>query len=127
MAENGTFIKLKIGTKELIGELSHSISSTADIINGSSKQSGYVSKKLGARVSNSLSFESLADDTNSTDYGFSDAHAAMKARTLIAFTIIKGVTTLHTGSGYLASLTKDDPDNDRVTMSGAIEINGNLT
>ena len=127
MAENGTFIKLKIGVKELIGELSNSLSASADIINGSSKKSGYVSKKLGARVSNSLSFESLCDDLNSTDYGFSDAHTAMKARTLLSFTIVKGVTTLHTGQGILSSLTKDNPDNDRVTMSGTIEINGNLT
>jgi hypothetical protein len=127
MAENGTFIKVKIGTKEFVGELSNSLNATADIINLSSKASGYVSKKIGGRVSNSLSFESLCDDTNSTDYGYGDAHAAMKARTLLAFTIIKGVATLHTGSGILSSLTKTTPDNDRTTMSGTVEIKGNLT
>ena len=127
MAENGTFIKIKIGVKELVGELSNSIASTADVINASSKKSGYVSRKLPGRVTNSLSFESLADDTNLTDYGWSDAHAAMKARTLLSFTVVKGVTTIHTGSGILSSLTKSDPDNATSTMTGTIEIKGNLT
>jgi hypothetical protein len=127
MAENGTFIKLKIGTKELIGELSHNIDSNADIISGSSKKSGYASIKIGGRVVNSLSFESLADDTNSTDYGFKDAHLAFKERTILNFTIIKGVATLHTGTGFLTSLSKDNPDNDRTTFSGAIRIKKNLS
>jgi hypothetical protein len=127
MAENATYIKLKIGQKVLVGELSHSINSTADVIDVSSKASGLARRILPGRVSNNISFESLADDTNSTDYGYSDAHTAMKAGTKLSFTVIKAAATLHTGEGYLSSLTKDNPDNDRSTMSGTIELNGNLT
>ena len=127
MAENATYIKLKIGLKVLVGELSHSINSSGDVIEVSSKASGLVRRILPGRVENNISFESLADDTNSTDYGYADAHAAMKAGTKLSFTIIKGVATIHTGEGYLSSLTKDNPDNDRSTMSGTIELNGNLT
>lgn len=127
MAENATYIKLKIGLKALVGELSHSINSTADVIDVSSKASGLVRRILPGRVANNISFESLADDTNITDYGYADAHTAMKAGTKLSFTIIKGASTIHTGEGYLSSLTKDNPYNDRSTMSGTIELNGNLT
>lgn len=127
MSENATFIKLKIGAKELVGELSHSINATGDVIDVSSKASGRVRNILPGRVANNVSFESLADDANSTDYGYADAHAALKAGTKLTFTIIKGAATIHSGEGYLSSLTKDNPDNDRSTMSGTIEVNGNLT
>lgn len=127
MAQNATFIKLQIGAKVLIGETSHSVSASADVIDISSKASGRVRNILPGRVANSISFESLCDDTNSTDYGYSDAHAALKAGTELSFTIIRGATTLLTGSGYLSSLSKDNPDNDRSTMSGTIEVDGNLS
>lgn len=136
MTQNATFIKLKIGTKFLIGETSASLSSTADIIDVSSKASGRVRRILSGRVSENISFESLCDDTNVTDYGYSDAHAALKAGTLITFTIMRVDETTGdqvdgseqiTGSGIISSLTKDYPDNDRSTMSGTIEIDDELT
>ena len=135
MAQNATFIKLKIGTQLLIGETSSSISSSVDVIDGSSKASGRTRKILPGRVSENISFESLCDDTNDTDYGYATAHSAMKAGTLITFEEGRynaagdQVATSQTvsGSGYITSLTKDNPDNDRSTMSGTIEIDGDIT
>lgn len=124
MAQNATNIILKIATKELVGELSHSISSSVDIIDTSSKATGRTRELLPGRVSENISFESLADDTNATDYGYSTAHAAMKAGTLVAFTLTRDAVTIKSGNGYITSLTLDNPDNDRSTMSGTIEISG---
>lgn len=124
MAQNATSIILKIATKTLIGEVSSSISSSVDVIDVSSKASARTRKILPGRVSENISFESLADDSNTTDYGYSTAHAAMTDGTKVAWTITRGVTTLKSGNGYITSLTQDNPDNDRSTMSGTIEITG---
>lgn len=130
MGQNATFIKITIDSKDLIGEISSSKSSSADVIDVSSKAGGRVRDILPGRVAESVSFESLADDTNVTDYGYATAYAAMVAGTLLDITIIR-VSALNvqvTGSdmdtfkGYITSLTQDNPDNDRSTMSGTIEI-----
>ncbi len=124
MSKNATNIILKIATKELVGELSHSINSGVDVIDVSSKAGGRTRNILPGRVGETISFESLADDTNATDYGYSTAHAAMKAGTLVAWTITRSTTTIKSGNGYITSLTLDNPDNDRSTMSGTISITG---
>lgn len=124
---NATFIKVNIGAKVLIGELSNSLNSSADIIDISSKACGRTSRKLPGRVKHTLNFESLADDTNSSDWGYGDAHAAQVAGTLVGFTIKRSNVTLATGSGYITSLTKDNPDNDKSTFSGTISVTGGLT
>ena len=89
MSKNATNIILKIATKELVGELSHSINSGVDVIDVSSKAGGRTRNILPGRVGETISFESLADDTNTTDYGYSTAHAAMKDGTLVAWTITR--------------------------------------
>ena len=124
MSKNATNIILKIATKELVGELSHSINSGVDVIDVSSKAGGRTRNILPGRVGETISFESLADDTNTTDYGYSTAHAAMKDGTLVAWTITRSTTTIKSGNGYITSLTLDNPDNDRSTMSGTISITG---
>ena len=124
MSKNATNIILKIATKELVGELSHSINSGVDVIDVSSKAGGRTRNILPGRVGETIPFESLADDTNATDYGYSTAHAAMKAGTLVAWTITRSTTTIKSGNGYITSLTLDNPDNDRSTMSGTISITG---
>lgn len=124
MSKNATNIILKIGTKELIGEINNSISSSVDVIDVSSKAGGRIRNILPGRVSENISFESLADDTNATDYGYATAYAAMKDGTLVAWTITRGAVTIKSGNGYIMSLTLDNPDNDRSTMSGTIEIDG---
>ena len=132
---NATYIKIAIGTKELIGETSTSISSSVDVIDVSSKESGRTRRIIPGRVSENVSFESLCDDLNTTDYGYSDAHGALKAGTLVSCTIkrydssgtqVEG-SKAYTFDGYITSLTKDNPDNDRSTMSGTIEIDGAVT
>lgn len=124
MSKNATNIILKIATKELVGEISHSINSSVDMIDVSSKAGGRTRNILPGRVSENISFESLADDTNSTDYGYSTAHAAMVAGTKVAFTITRGAVTIKSGNAYIMSLTLDNPDNDRSTMSGTLEVDG---
>jgi len=127
MSKNATNIILKIATKELVGELSHSINSGVDVIDVSSKAGGRTRNILPGRVGETISFESLADDTNTSDYGYSTAHAAMKDGTLVAWTVTRSSTTIKSGNGYITSLTLDNPDNDRSTMSGTISITGATT
>ena len=124
MSKNATNIILKIATKELVGELSHSINSGVDVIDVSSTAGGRTRNILPGRVGETISFESLADDTNTSDYGYSTAHAAMKDGTLVAWTITRSTETIKSGNGYITSLTLDNPDNDRSTMSGTISITG---
>lgn len=135
MGQNASFIKMKIGTKDFIGELSNSMNSNVDEIGISSKASGRTRELLPGRVIENISFESLADDTNVDDYGYDDAYAAMAAGTKIDFTIYRvdpagdqvDASRETTGSGYIMSLTLDNPDNDRSTMSGTIEIDDEST
>jgi hypothetical protein len=87
MARNATLIKITIGGAELVGELSNAVDVSGDIIDVSSKKSGRVRKILGGKVVKTVNFESLADDLSS-DYGWSDAQAAAKAGTNIAWVII---------------------------------------
>ena len=131
---NATYIVLQIATKDLVGETNHSLSSSVDVIDISSKASGRTRNILPGRVAENISFESLADD-QSSDYGYSTAHAAMKAGTQVAIKIMRVDTAgtqvdgslQKTGNGYITQLTKDEPDNDRSTMSGTIEVDGDLT
>ena len=134
MGQNATYIKIQFGNTDLVGELSQSISSTADIIDVSSKATGLTREVLPGRVSENISFESLADDA-SADYGWASVYAAMIAGTLVTFTIVRvdganaevvGAEKI-TGSGYFSSLTKDNPDNDRSTFSGTLEIDDEMT
>ena len=128
---NATFIKLLINDTELVGEISNGISSTVDDIDLSSKKTGRQSDGLPGRISENISFESLADDT-SADYGYALAKAAMDDGTLLPIKIIRtdeagaqvSGSEITTCSGYITSLTLDNPDNDRSSMSGTIEIDG---
>jgi len=134
MGQNATYIKIQFAGTDLVGELSNSVSTTADMLDVSSKKSGLERNILPGRVSENISFESLADDA-SADYGWAAAYAAMTAGTLVTFSIIRvdsdgdPVTggQKMTGSGYFSSLTKDNPDNDRSTFSGTLEIDDETT
>lgn len=121
MARNATLIKITIGGAELVGELSNAVDVSGDIIDVSSKKSGRVRKILGGKVVKTVNFESLADDLSS-DYGWSDAQAAAKDGTNIAWVIISGAVTIDSGNGFLSGLTLDLPDNDRSTFSGTIRV-----
>ena len=134
MAQNATHIILQIGGVKLVGELSASKSSTADVIDLSSKASGRVREIELGRVNENISFESLADD-ESSDYGYDAAYSAMADGELINYKLVRVDTDgdqvigseQDSGTGYIASLTLDNPDNDRSTMSGTIEIDDEST
>jgi len=134
MGQNATYIKLQIGGSDFVGETSMSVNSSVDAIETSSKAGGRVRTLLPGRVAENISFESLADDT-SDDYGYDDAYTAMAAGTEVSFEIMRVDSTGSqvngsekiTGSGYITSLTQDNPDNDRSTMSGTIEVDDELT
>jgi len=134
MGQNATYIKLQIGGSDFVGETSMSVNSSVDAIETSSKAGGRVRTLLPGRVAENISFESLADDT-SDDYGYDDAYTAMSAGTEVSFEIMRVDSTGSqvngsekiTGSGYITSLTQDNPDNDRSTMSGTIEVDDELT
>jgi hypothetical protein len=134
MAQNSTFIQLFIDDDKLIGEVSSSISTSMDVIDVSSKADVRAREILPGRIAESISFESLADDTNSSDYGYAAAYGAMVAGTSVAFVIkrvdaagvqINGSQQI-AGDGYITSLTMDNPDNDRSTMSGTLEIDDDI-
>jgi hypothetical protein len=133
--ENGTFIIIKIDEDKLIGELSNSYSGTGDEIDISSKVDGLEADALPGRVSESISFESLSDETNVNDYGWATAYAAQTTAKEIDFEIIKvdalgvqvNASEKHTGKGVIQNLTKSNPDNDRSTFSGTIEISDEST
>ena len=135
MAQNATYIKLKIGTKVLIGETSNSLEKSVDEIDTSNKAGGRVTTLLPGRVKDTVSFESLCDDTNATDYSYAEAAAAADAGTLVSCEVGRydaagaqvDASQKITFSGYIVSLTKDNPDNDRSTMSGSISISGAVT
>jgi hypothetical protein len=135
MGQNATFIKLKVGTKYLIGETSASINTTVDDIDTSSKASGLESDGLPGRVSDNISFDSMADETNAMDYGYASALAAMAARTLLTFEIIRldaagaqvSGSQVISGSGILSGLNIDNPDNAPSTFSDTIEVDDELT
>lgn len=122
MGQNATFIKLKIGVKLLVGETSSSFSSSSDILDKSSKASARVRRILTGRYRDEVTFDSMADDTNSTDYGFKDAHAAAKAGTILEWSIVRGAVEIASGVGFLTSLSKNNPDNEVTTFSGTIRV-----
>lgn len=134
MGQIATFMKLKIGSQLLIGETSSSINTTVDDIDTSSKATGLESDGLPGRVADSISFDSMADETNATDYGYALALAAMEARTILSFTIIRvdaagaqvSGSEVITGTGILSALTIDNPDNGPSTFSGTIEVDDEL-
>ena len=134
MGQNATYIKIQFDDTELVGELSNSVNSTADVIEVSSKASGLERNILPGRVSENISFESLADETGA-DYGWGAAYDAMTEGTAVTFAILKvdaagdpvvGGQNV-SGTGYFSSLTKDNPDNDRSTFSGTLEIDDSMT
>lgn len=122
MGQNATFIKLKIGVKVLVGETSSSFSSSSDILDKSSKASARVRRILPGRYRDEVTFDSMADDTNSTDYGFKDAHTAAKAGTILEWSIVRGAVEIASGVGFLTSLNKNNNDNELTTFSGTIRV-----
>jgi len=133
----GTTVKLKVGSAFLVGEVSASINLTAGIIDVSSKASGRVTNREYGRVAESISLSSLAStDAALTTQNFEDLRAAAIAGTKLAFELTDygsggtvAVVGAHkiTGNALVSDVTWDVPDNDRMTFSATLQIDGAST
>lgn len=127
--KNGTKVVLKLGGLLLVGETTSSQSFTRDMIETTNKHSTNQSKTfIPGEKGSTLSVSGLYDP-DAVGYGFSEAYAAWDAGTLIPF--INGGTevsdTIYTGNGYISSLTKDSPQNDKSTFSIELQVTGEVT
>lgn len=136
MSNIGTLVKVKIGAVELIGEVSASITAACNLIDVSSKASGNQSNFEYGRVTESGSFSSLASTTASeTKYGYDEALQAMYDQTKIACEITEydaggsEVVGAHkfAFTALIGNATWDIPDNDRMTFSMDISVDGKTT
>lgn len=136
MSKVGTFVKLKIGDKLMVGESSVSLAMAIEAIETSSKASGYNSTFEYGRINETLSVESIASSSNSeTNYNFSAARAAAKAQTKVEFELSEYDDTgalvdgahIITGSAVITSVTWDAPDNDVQTFSVELQVDGATT
>ena len=138
MASNqvGTFVKLKIGTAEMVGESSVSLAMAITMIELSSKADGNTSSFVAGRVAETLSVSSIGDtDGAVTDYNIKEARAAAKLGTSVEFTIteytaagvaVVGATTI-VGRALISGVSADYPDNDKITFSLDMQVTGDTT
>ena len=132
----GTLVKIKLGTKELIGEVSGNLAAACNVIDVSSKASGNETNVEYGRVSETGSFSSIAStDPVGTEYGYSEAKAAMYAKTKVACEIteydsggseVAGALKV-TGSAVISNVSWDIPDDDRMTFSIDVSFDGKTT
>lgn len=128
--KNGSLIVLQIASKKIVGETNNSMSFTRDMIETTNKHSAnfaktYIPGEKGA----TLSAGGLFDPSDTTNWGFDDAFAAWNAGTLVAFIMggtEKGDPT-YSGSAYISSLSKDNPQNDRSTFTVELQVTGEIT
>jgi hypothetical protein len=134
--EIGTLVKVKLGTKFFLGEMTNSISASATAIEISSKANGNESAFEYGRVAETATFSSLASsEPDSTDYGYKQAKAAMYAKTKVAYVLteydsdgaeVSGALKI-SGTCIITSVTKDAPDNDKMTFSMDVQFDGKTT
>lgn len=132
----GTLVKITLATKELVGELSTSLSTAVNLIEVSSKASARASNFEYGRVSETLSVSSIATtDGSATDENWKDAQAAAVAGTKLAVVIteydssgdpVVGAINI-AGTALLSNITLDVPDNDRITFSCDLTFDGATT
>jgi len=129
----GTRVRIKLGAKELIGEVSGSLAAACNVIDVSSKASGNETNVEYGRVSETGSFTSLAStDPAGTNYGYKEAKEAMYAQTKVEAIITEydaaGAEVVGalktTGSAVISNVTWDIPDDDRMTFSLDISFDG---
>lgn len=136
MSKIGTFVKLKIGDKLMVGESSVSLAMAIEAIETSSKASGYSSTFEYGRINETLSVESIASsDSTETNYNFNAARTAAKAQTKVSFelseydeagALVNG-SHIITGTALITSVTWDAPDNDVQTFSIELQVDGATT
>jgi len=134
MATNvGTLVKIKLGTKLLVGEVSGNLAASCNVIDVSSKASGNETNVEYGRVSETGSFTSLAStDPSGTQYGYKEAKEAMYSKTKVDCEITEydsaGAEVVGalktTGSAVISNVSWDIPDDDRMTFSLDVSFDG---
>ena len=129
----GTFVKFTLGTKNLTGELSSSLSLSRDTIDIASKETGDWAAFVPGRGSGSFSVESVADwsETTGTKNDLKTLIDGMNNKTKFAYTVTEydsttGVEVVGalkiTGNGYITSLEASNPDNEKAGYSISVQM-----
>lgn len=129
----GTLVKLKIGTIFMVGEMSSSMASVANLIEVSSKASGRASNFEYGRISETLSVSSIGS-TNAAiaTYNYKAALAAQVAGTKVEVAITEYTTAplpvsgaiMISGTVLIGSVSTENPDNDKLTFSLDMTFDG---
>jgi len=129
----GTLVKITIGGKDLIGEVSGNLAAACNVIDVSSKASGNQTNVEYGRVSETGSFTSLAStDPAGTQFGYKEAKEAMYAKTKVEAVITEydelGAEVVGslktTGNAVISNVSWDIPDDDRMTFSLDVSFDG---
>ena len=133
----GTFMKITLATKELVGETSNSVTTAVNLIDVSSKATCRASAFEYGRVIETGSVSSIASsDGSETAEGWSEIQAAIVAGTKIAVEItqydctsglpVVGAVSI-AGTALISNLTWDMPDNEKQTFSADYTFDGATT
>lgn len=127
----GTFVKLEIGGVMLVGEQSNSLSSTANMVETSSKVTGRKSAFEYGRLNRSLSAESLsASDAPSTAFAFKTAFEYQESGTKIPFSVaeydadgeVVAGSIAFSGMALISEVSQENPDDDTLTFSISLQV-----
>jgi|FLOH01.1.fsa_nt_gi dihydroneopterin aldolase len=129
----GTLVKLKIGSIFMVGEMSSSMASVANLIEVSSKASNRASNFEYGRIAETLSVSSIGStDAEIATYNFKAALSAQKAGTKIEIAITEYTTAplavsgaiMISGTVLLSNVSFENPDNDKLTFSLDMTFDG---
>ena len=129
----GTLVKMKIGTIFMVGEMSTSMASVANLIEVSSKASARASNFEYGRIAETLSVSSIGStDAAIATYNFKQAKAAQVAGTKIEVSITEYTSgaapvagaTMISGTCLISNVAFEDPDNDKLTFSLDMTFDG---
>ena len=127
-AVNGSTLAVDIGGNTVICETESSLEQTVDMIETTCKASGKNKTYLSGEITGTISVTAVYDETGT--FGYSDAFAAA-AQAGTELTWKWGSTAanekFYTGSGLIADLTAEAPQNDRATWSFTLQVTGAIT
>ncbi len=133
----GTFVKIKIATKFMVGELSQSMASVVNLIDISSKASGRASNFEYGRLAETLSVSSIGTtDASESAENWKDAQAAQVAGTKVAVTIseydsdgvlVPGAIIISSSTVLIGNVSQENPDNEKLTFSLELTFDGEVT
>ena len=127
MAVNGTTMILDIDGTLISCETHSNLSLTKDMIETTCKDSGssktYIAGEGGGTI------DVTANYSQSPAYGYSEAFAAYDAGTEIVWKFGSTVATekYYTGSAIFSDIALANPQNDKSTWTGTLQITGTVT